>query len=84
VTELISKNSIFAKFIKERNCNPESHGLVFQAFLVTPVQRIPRYKLLLQDLLKNTPQNHQDYEDLKNAVKLISDGIQTLNQLQTL
>jgi len=27
-----------------------------------PVQRIPRYKLLLTELLKHTPEDHPDYE----------------------
>jgi hypothetical protein len=28
------------------------------SFLIAPVQRLPRYLLLLQDLIKNTPPNH--------------------------
>ena len=52
---------------------PESRGLILQAFLVLPVQRIPRYKLLLEDLLKKTPPSHIDYLDLKRAISLISE-----------
>ena len=52
---------------------PESRGLILQAFLVLPVQRIPRYKLLLEDLLKKTPSNHCDYVDLKSAIALIGE-----------
>ena len=36
-------------------------------YLIMPVQRIPRYNLLLQDLVKNTPAEHCDYTDLCKA-----------------
>ncbi|ELP86396.1 Rho guanine nucleotide exchange factor, putative [Entamoeba invadens IP1] len=42
------------------------------SFLITPIQRIPRYKLLLNDLLKHTPQNHIDYKDLSDGLNLVS------------
>ena len=37
------------------------------ALLITPVQRIPRYKLLLDDIIKNTPRFHPDKENLTSA-----------------
>ena len=44
-------------------------GLFLDSFLITPVQRIPRYLLLLQEILKKTPDTHPDHEGLKLAVK---------------
>jgi hypothetical protein len=41
------------------------------SFLIMPVQRIPRYALLLRDLLKNTWEDHPDYENIQKALKLI-------------
>ena len=35
-----------------------------QSFLITPVQRIPRYNLTLKEINKNTWQGHPDYLDL--------------------
>jgi hypothetical protein len=32
-----------------------------------PVQRIPRYQLLLRDLLKHTEKDHNDYESLQKV-----------------
>ncbi|KAJ3315357.1 hypothetical protein HDV04_003750 [Boothiomyces sp. JEL0838] len=52
--------------------HPDSHGLVLQAFLVLPVQRIPRYKLLLEDLFKHTPEDHPDHENIKKAIESVS------------
>jgi hypothetical protein len=39
--------------------------------VITPVQRIPRYNLLLKDLLSKTSQNHRDYPDLVEGLKEI-------------
>eukprot|EP00817_Percolomonadidae_sp_ATCC50343_P008169 CAMPEP_0117427580 /NCGR_PEP_ID=MMETSP0758-20121206/7406_1 /TAXON_ID=63605 /ORGANISM="Percolomonas cosmopolitus, Strain AE-1 (ATCC 50343)" /LENGTH=1510 /DNA_ID=CAMNT_0005213315 /DNA_START=297 /DNA_END=4830 /DNA_ORIENTATION=- len=40
--------------------------------LVTPVQRIPRYRLLLDDLLKTAEPNTDGYEKLEKALEFIS------------
>ncbi|ELR23936.1 RhoGEF domain containing protein [Acanthamoeba castellanii str. Neff] len=37
------------------------------AYLIMPVQRIPRYQLLLRDLLKHTEKDHNDFESLQKA-----------------
>jgi hypothetical protein len=37
------------------------------ALLILPVQRIPRYELLLRDLMKKTPTEHPDYAQIKAA-----------------
>jgi hypothetical protein len=38
-----------------------------------PVQRIPRLKLMLEELLKNTWKEHEDYEDLVAASKRVAE-----------
>ena len=45
--------------------------LRLNALLITPVQRIPRYKMLLEDVIKNTPDCHPDKKDLKEALETI-------------
>jgi len=35
-------------------------GLDIKAYLIKPIQRIPRYKLLIEDFIKNTDENHPD------------------------
>jgi hypothetical protein len=37
------------------------------SLLITPIQRIPRYKLLLDDIIKNTPRFHPDRNNLEEA-----------------
>ena len=38
-----------------------------QSLLITPVQRIPRYALLISDLLRHTSADHSDYSNLQIA-----------------
>ena len=37
----------------------EMRGL--DSYLITPIQRIPRYVMLLQEMLKVTPTHHPDF-----------------------
>mgnify|MGYP001035076378 CR=1 FL=1 len=45
-----------------------------------PVQRIPRYILLLTDYLKSTPADNQDSVDVKKALTIVKDVATKLNQ----
>eukprot|EP01103_Thecamoeba_quadrilineata_P007729 TRINITY_DN17567_c0_g1_i1.p1 TRINITY_DN17567_c0_g1~~TRINITY_DN17567_c0_g1_i1.p1 ORF type:complete len:779 (+),score=170.94 TRINITY_DN17567_c0_g1_i1:108-2444(+) len=60
---LTVKNQPFQKFLSECRERPESAGLDLSSLLITPIQRIPRYNLLLRDLIKYT-QNDPDHPDL--------------------
>jgi len=46
-------------------------GLSIEDYLIQPVQRIPRYNLLLTDLLKYTPEDHVDYKPLQDALQVM-------------
>ena len=59
---------------------PTARSLSLTAFLMTPVQRIPRYKMLLEDLFKNTPSTHPDFEDLEKAIVLIQGIASSVNE----
>jgi hypothetical protein len=50
-----------ASFLARCNKHPIRAGLTLKAFLIMPIQRIPRYRLLLEDLVKNTPESHPDH-----------------------
>lgn len=72
-------------FDKEKQINRSFNELVqsteaklgdtIQSFLITPVQRPPRYRLLLQELLKTTPEDSEDYKLLKIAFDKICEEI---------
>ncbi len=43
-----------------------------EGFLITPVQRIPRYRLLLEELLKNMETTDESYQQIKGATEYIT------------
>lgn len=47
--------------------------------LITPVQRIPRYLLLLQQILKNTSPEHSDYKNLVQAIDAVEKVASSIN-----
>ena len=49
-------------------------------YLIMPVQRVPRYKMLLQELLKRTPEGHRDLETLPDAVAEVDKAAHKINE----
>lgn len=55
------------------SCEKESQNQGINTFLILPIQRLPRYQMFLETLLKKTPRFHSDYNELKQALeKMIS------------
>eukprot|EP00457_Paulinella_chromatophora_P000162 gb/GEZN01000162.1/.p1 GENE.gb/GEZN01000162.1/~~gb/GEZN01000162.1/.p1 ORF type:complete len:1957 (+),score=384.58 gb/GEZN01000162.1/:92-5962(+) len=65
-----------------RQCreHPKSKGLGLAALLITPIQRIPRYRLLLQEVIKKTWKTHPDYTNLQEALSLVKDVAMYINE----
>uniref|UniRef100_A0A4W3JM80 Rho guanine nucleotide exchange factor 17 n=1 Tax=Callorhinchus milii TaxID=7868 RepID=A0A4W3JM80_CALMI len=67
----------FIKFLEQcMRENKEKQAL--SDLMIKPVQRIPRYELLIKDLLKHTPEDHPDHSCLLAAqryVKLLAERI---------
>ncbi|CAG8571969.1 8799_t:CDS:2 [Cetraspora pellucida] len=64
-------NPLFSAFLRDVIKTGKCKGLTLQAYLIMPVQRIPKYKLLLEGLLKKTTESHPDYLNLKKALQTI-------------
>eukprot|EP01105_Mastigella_eilhardi_P006677 TRINITY_DN1821_c0_g1_i1.p1 TRINITY_DN1821_c0_g1~~TRINITY_DN1821_c0_g1_i1.p1 ORF type:complete len:1100 (+),score=212.35 TRINITY_DN1821_c0_g1_i1:105-3302(+) len=69
VNEQIKKDKEFKDHLEACKNNPACKGLDMHSFLILPVQRIPRYVLMLNDLFKNTPEDHPDRADLEKALQ---------------
>ncbi|XP_047480200.1 uncharacterized protein LOC125032859 [Penaeus chinensis] len=69
----------FTKFIKSCLEQPACGGLDLGAFLLTPVQRVPRYILLMKQLLKYTEPQHPDYQHLHACLERLRDFLARLN-----
>lgn len=61
------KSAEFAAWRRAQEDLEEVKGLKLNALLITPVQRIPRYKLLLQELLHNTAASSPDYPSIQGT-----------------
>ncbi|KAF2357676.1 Pleckstrin domain [Trinorchestia longiramus] len=66
-------------------------GLTLQHHMLCPVQRIPRYELLLRDYLRKLPANHPDRSDTAKALHLVAtaashanDAIRKIDEFETL
>ncbi|KNE54723.1 hypothetical protein AMAG_00682 [Allomyces macrogynus ATCC 38327] len=64
--------------------DPAHHQINLQAYLMLPIQRIPRYRLLLQSLLKQTPEDHADFTDLTRALAEIEAIAKKINERKRL
>ena len=63
LTELMARNSKLADFVVRSCSDPECENLDLLSLLIMPVQRIPRYVLLIKALIEHT---HKDDPDLAN------------------
>lgn len=75
------KKKAFANFLKDSEKQvPEIKYSGLPHFLIQPIQRIPRYVLLLEQMLKYTPEIHVDYGKLKIAVDKLREMTLFLNE----
>ena len=68
--QMMNNPPVAAK-INECRMNERVKGMEITSFLIMPIQRLPRYVMLLSDLFKNTPESHVDYERLIVALKKV-------------
>eukprot|EP01084_Bolivina_argentea_P276929 472630_1 len=50
-----------------------------QSLLITPIQRLPRYRLCLSEIIKNTEYNHSDLKHLNHALELVEETTNLIN-----
>ncbi|GAM18228.1 hypothetical protein SAMD00019534_014030 [Acytostelium subglobosum LB1] len=55
-------------------------GQELSSLLIMPVQRIPRYKMLLQNLVQCTPVESNDYKVLESALQSVSEVADHINE----
>jgi len=70
------KSARFSKLLE----TSDALGSPLDALLILPVQRLPRYELLLVDLLRQTPHHHPEFRDIKAALQKVKYVVQFLNE----
>eukprot|EP01133_Synstelium_polycarpum_P002438 gene2438-2771_t len=73
------KDEHFVDFLAEAR-EARCKGIDILAYLIMPIQRMPRYVMLLEDLLKHTPTDHFDYDPIANATRVLKKATVLLNE----
>ena len=80
ITSNIENNSNFVEFSQQ--ARKYTQNQLLSALIILPIQRLPRYKLLLAEILKHTEPDYRDYKalssalvDLENITKLLNERI---------
>ncbi|EGC30652.1 hypothetical protein DICPUDRAFT_92938 [Dictyostelium purpureum] len=68
------------KLIYQKEKDPRCRHLDFNSFLVIPVQRLPRYIVLLKEIEKNTPTDIMDYNFIALSLVQLQDLTLYLNE----
>ncbi|KAI1320170.1 RHO1 GDP-GTP exchange protein 2 [Mortierella claussenii] len=72
-------NSAFNKFVEETERRPESRKLELNGYLTKPTTRLGRYPLLLEAVLKYTPNDNPDKKAIPEVISIIKDFLQKVN-----
>ncbi|XP_043238694.1 FYVE, RhoGEF and PH domain-containing protein 4-like [Amphibalanus amphitrite] len=72
INAFAAKSSRFAAIMNEIHEMEECGNLPLQHHMIVPIQRVPRYELLLKDYLKRLPEDSPDYDDTKKALELVT------------
>ncbi|KAG0365117.1 RHO1 GDP-GTP exchange protein 2, partial [Gamsiella multidivaricata] len=65
-----SRNPKFAQFLKDCTRHPEARRLNLRHFVGQPYQRIPRYPLLLHEVVKRTAEGVSDREIVQEVINV--------------
>ena len=72
------KQILIERANKATNKNAPQQNM--DSFFIMPVQRVPRYKLLLKEIHKYTPEKHSDRETLLEALDAVDGTAHLINE----
>ncbi|KAM3926492.1 FYVE, RhoGEF and PH domain-containing protein 4 isoform 2-T2 [Leptodactylus fuscus] len=68
----MDRSTQFKHVVEEIQREGKCGSLTLQHHMLEPVQRIPRYEMLLKDYLRKLPQDSLDRKDAENSLEIIS------------
>lgn len=78
LSEVETKHPELTQFLQKQI--EKAGGMALMSFLIMPVQRLPRYEMLLRALLKLTEPTHIDFQNLSDALDAVVHVNQYINQ----
>ncbi|XP_029912653.1 FYVE, RhoGEF and PH domain-containing protein 1 [Myripristis murdjan] len=79
LTVWMERSAPFKSIIQETQREERCGNLTLQHHMLEPVQRIPRYELLLKDYLHRLPQDAPDHPDAQKSLELIATAAEHSN-----
>lgn len=79
ISSYVTKSPRFATFLDELQRRPVCGNLTLQHHLLEPIQRVPRYEMLLRDYLKHLPEDSEDRVHASEALELVTRAAQHSN-----
>eukprot|EP00122_Pirum_gemmata_P014569 Pgem_evm1s13585 len=80
LSDNLEKEKTFREFTDKAEAKPQFNNSNVGALLLTPVQRPPRYKLLLEGLLNELEQDDVDYKNIKKAFDAMKQCVSDINE----
>jgi hypothetical protein len=77
----LKTNKKFQAFLQEKRKDAECK-LPLTSYLIMPIQRVPRYELLLRELVKKTPSDSSEYDPLHQAYLKVQKVAQHINEIK--
>ncbi|XP_017757831.1 PREDICTED: rac guanine nucleotide exchange factor JJ-like [Eufriesea mexicana] len=71
-------DAVFKDFITKQETRPEV-GRKLPSLLIMPIQRVPRYKLLLREVLQHTSNKHKEYNLLQACLVEVEKAARHMN-----
>jgi hypothetical protein len=75
-----TEDAAFAAALERAAANPRCKQNDLDSFMIMPIQRVPRYVLLFDDLLRSTPDGHCDHAALTDAVAQVRKVATVINE----
>jgi hypothetical protein len=73
IDELVAHNSQFADFLKAIRVDPKYHLLTLKDYLIKPIQRLPKYVLIMKEIKRRTPPSHPDSHNIDRVLRLFEE-----------
>uniref|UniRef100_A0A8C4JZN6 Phosphatidylinositol 3,4,5-trisphosphate-dependent Rac exchanger 1 protein n=1 Tax=Dromaius novaehollandiae TaxID=8790 RepID=A0A8C4JZN6_DRONO len=72
--------NVFLKFVMLCDHSRKTTDIPLEGYLLTPIQRICKYPLLLKELAKRTPSKHPDHPAVQNALQAMKTVCTNINE----
>lgn len=68
------------KLLDKNQGDPACKGLNIESYCIMPIQRIPRYEMLIKEVVKHTDKERLEYGILRHALTVIKDIADSCNE----